>query len=62
MVLNYTESGAVKIDMTEYIDKKCLHDLPKEMQGHATTPATDNLYVIDNDSKALNKDKSEFFS
>ena len=31
MILDYTESGVVKIDMTKYIGKKCLHDLPKEI-------------------------------
>ena len=61
MRLDYTEHSTVKIDMTEYIRKKCLHDLPKEMEGHATTPACDNLYIVDNDSPKLNKDDSDFF-
>ena len=61
MILDYMEYGAVKIDMTEYIENKCLHDLSTQIQGQASTPESDNLYIIDNDSKALNKEESDIF-
>ena len=61
MILDYMEYGAVKIDMTEYIEKKFLYDLPTQMQGQATTPESYNPYVIDNNSKALNKEESDRF-
>jgi hypothetical protein len=43
MVLDYTEDGAVKIDMREYL-LKIIEAMPERMDGTATTPAAAHLF------------------
>ena len=54
MILDYNEDGCVKIDMVEYVNK-WLVDLPENMKGKARTPAADDLFIIDVDSKLLDQ-------
>ena len=62
MTLDFSNIGTVQITMVDYI-KGILADMPDDMlQGHAATPATQNLFVINTgDSLRLDKDKAEFF-
>jgi Reverse transcriptase (RNA-dependent DNA polymerase) len=60
MILDYSQPGVVKIDMTEYV-KMVLHDIPVEMIGVATTPAANHLFDINEESEKLNDDKKSVF-
>jgi hypothetical protein len=61
MTLDYTVRGKVKIDMTEYLQKKVLDEMPEDMDGTATSPAAAHLFEIVEGIELLDKDKSEFF-
>jgi hypothetical protein len=60
MTLDYTEDGVVKIDMRDYVSK-ILEELPKDMEGTATTPAAGHLFVIRDEAVTLGTKDSEFF-
>jgi hypothetical protein len=60
MILDYSEPGCVKVDMTENL-KKILDEMPEEMDGTATTPAADYLFTIVEGIELLDKETSEFF-
>jgi hypothetical protein len=60
MLLDYTETGVVKIDMQEYVTKILLK-MPKDMDGTASLPAAEYLFTIKNGVELLNQEKSEFF-
>ncbi len=45
MLLDYSESGIVKINMIEYI-QKILDEMPENMDGTATSPAADYLFKV----------------
>ena len=61
MTLDYTKSGKVAVDMTEYIENKILNDLPDDFNGTAVTPAANHLFDINDDCPKLSTDKSELF-
>ena len=60
MLLDYTETGVVKIDMQEYVTK-ILGEMPEDMDGTASSPAAEYLFTIKNGIELLNQEKSEFF-
>jgi hypothetical protein len=60
MLLDYTETGIVKIDMQDYV-KKVLLEMPDNMDGTASSPAAADLFHIQDGIEALEKDKREFF-
>jgi Reverse transcriptase (RNA-dependent DNA polymerase) len=60
MVLDFSQAGAVKISMIDYI-QMVLHDLPEEMIGHAVTPAANYLFDVDNTCAKLGKDKKDIY-
>jgi Reverse transcriptase (RNA-dependent DNA polymerase) len=60
MVLDFSNEGAVKISMVDYI-KMVLHDLPPEMVGSATTPAANYLFNVDSNSKQLDKQRKDVY-
>ena len=60
MTLDYTKVGSVKIYIIEYVGK-CLKELPKDMDWITTTPAIDNLFIINIDSSALDKESAAYF-
>ena len=63
MVLDYTTKGKVRIDMRQYISKilQELEHLKDGWEGKAITPATENLFKIDDNAKKLEKTVSESF-
>jgi hypothetical protein len=60
MLLDYTETGVVRIDMQEYV-KKVLIEMPDDMDGTASSPAAEYLFDIQDGIEALDKEKREFF-
>jgi hypothetical protein len=60
MTLDYSEDGAVKIDMRDYV-KKMLDEMPEKMDGTATSPAAEHLFQIQDNIELLHESKSEFF-
>jgi hypothetical protein len=60
MTLDYSEPGLIKVDMIDYV-KKVLDEMPKDMDGTATSPAGDYLFKIVEDIQLLDKDTSKFF-
>ena len=63
MLLDYETKGKVRIDMRQYICKilKELEHLKDGWEGNAITPATENLFKINNAAAKLNKTVSESF-
>jgi hypothetical protein len=59
MILDYTEVGKVKIDMSNYIDAM-VNEFPEDVE-EKTTPWTGNLFKVDSSSPKLSKLKSEQF-
>jgi hypothetical protein len=60
MTLDYSEAGFVKLDMKDYA-AKILDEMPKDIDGTATTPTADYLFQIIDGIKCLDKATSEFF-
>jgi hypothetical protein len=60
MTLDYSTPGAVKIDMTAYVDK-VLEEAPTSMDGKASTPADKNLFEVREDIPALETEDADFF-
>jgi hypothetical protein len=60
MTLHYSEDGADKIDMREYL-RKILGEMPKSMEGTATSPAAEHLFQIQDNIELLDESDGEFF-
>jgi hypothetical protein len=60
MILDYLEPGFVKLVMTSYVNK-ILDEMPEEMDGTATSPATAYMFQIVKGIEPLNETTSEFF-
>ena len=60
MLIDYSESGYVRIDMREYITK-ILDEVPPEMRGRATTPAAAYLFDINENCAKLTEEEARFF-
>jgi hypothetical protein len=60
MMLDYTEDGAVKIDMQEYLEK-LLVDIPERMDGTAKTPAAGHLFEVRDGIENLTTERTELF-
>jgi hypothetical protein len=59
MILDYTEKGKVKIDMTDYV-KAMIREFPEELKGRTTTPASERIFEV-NESSKLNDEQREIF-
>jgi hypothetical protein len=60
VTIDYSEKGKVKFTMYDYLED-ILDEMPAYMKGTAPTPASDNLFDVDEDSPALNEKEYEFF-
>ena len=60
MMLNYSITGNLKIDMVDYIEKM-LEEFPEELVGGAAIPATDVLFKVNEGGKKLNEEKAQQF-
>ena len=55
MVLDFSEQGRLKVDMTDYATT-ILSDLPDDMRGASKYPAGRNLFTIREQTPKLNED------
>jgi hypothetical protein len=53
ITIDYSEIGKVKFTMYKYLED-ILNEMPVDMNGTTPTPASDNLFDVDEDSLALN--------
>ena len=60
MVLDYSETGKVKIDMTDYVEKM-VEEFEYELPQSAKTPAAEHLFKINNNCEKLNEKMSTDF-
>jgi hypothetical protein len=60
ITIDYSERGKVMFTMHDYLED-IVDEMPDDMNGTAPTPASDNLFDVDEDSIALNKKESDFF-
>ena len=60
MKIDYRQQGKVKFVMYDYIDK-ILEELPMNMGGLATTPASSYLFNTDPGCKILSNDEGQLF-
>jgi hypothetical protein len=60
MTLDCSESGYVNLDVRACI-KKLLEEMPKDMDGTATSPAADHLLKIVDGVTMFDEATSEFF-
>ena len=52
MTLDYSEDGAVKIDMREYIDA-VVNEFPYKLGNERRCPWTERLFKVDSESKRI---------
>jgi hypothetical protein len=60
MTIDYSEKGKVKFTMIDYI-KGMLDELPGDMEGTVTTPASSHLFDVNDDAEKLSDAMSEMF-
>jgi len=60
LTIDYSEKGKVKFTMYDYLED-IVEGMPDDMKGTAPTPASDNLFDIDEESPALNEKEADFF-
>ena len=60
MWLDFSLDGKVQVQMFDYIDNM-LGDLPEDMCGMVTSPATDHLFTVSDTGKKLTREQSEMF-
>jgi hypothetical protein len=60
LTIDYSEKGKVKFTMYDYLED-IVEGMPGDMNGTSPTPASDNLFDIDEGSPALNEKETDFF-
>jgi hypothetical protein len=60
ITINYSEKEKVKFTMYDYLED-ILNEMPDDMNGTAPTPASNNLFEVDEESPALHDKESYFF-
>jgi hypothetical protein len=60
ITIDYSEVNRVKFTMYDYLED-ILDEMPDDMNGTAPTPASANLFDVDEDSTLLNEKESDFF-
>ena len=60
MTLDFSIDGKVQISMEEYI-RNMLRELPEDMDGMATTPATEHLFKVNETPTYLDENGAMFF-
>jgi hypothetical protein len=60
MILDFMQDGAVKIDMRYYLDQM-QEDFPYPVVASTTTPWTEKLFKVDNDSPHLEEERRKVF-
>jgi hypothetical protein len=60
ITIDYSNKSKVVFTMYDYLED-ILGDMPDDKNGTAPTPASDNLFDVDEDSPLLNEKESDFF-
>ncbi|MGK3737709.1 MAG: hypothetical protein ACI90V_004556, partial [Bacillariaceae sp.] len=60
LTIDYSENQKVKFTMYDYLED-ILEEMPGDMNGTSPTPASDNLFDVDEDSPALSEKEADFF-
>jgi hypothetical protein len=60
ITIDYSEKGKVRFTMYDYLED-ILDEMPDDMNGTAPTPASDNMFDVDEESPTLNEKESDFF-
>jgi hypothetical protein len=60
ITIDYSKMGRVKFTMYDYLED-VLDEMPDDMNGTAPTPASNNMFEVDEDLIALNERESDFF-
>jgi hypothetical protein len=60
MTVDFSEKGDVKIIMKDYI-RQMLDELPDDMVGEATTPASLHLFSVNENDEKLDEENAEMF-
>jgi hypothetical protein len=59
MTIDYSEKGKVKFIMYDYLED-IMAEMPDDMRSTSPTPASDNLFDVDENSTPLNEKESDF--
>ena len=60
MTVDFSIDGKLQISMEEYI-RNMLTELPEDMDGMATTPATEHMFKINETPTYLDENEAMFF-
>jgi hypothetical protein len=60
ITIDYSEIDKVKFTMYDYLED-IINEMPDNMNGTSPTPATDQLFDVEEESPALNEKESDFF-
>jgi hypothetical protein len=60
MELDYSINGQVTINMSDYI-KTIISEIPEDMRGVASTPASNHLFVVNHDPVILDEPRQKLF-
>ena len=60
ITIDYSEEGKVKFTMYDYLED-ILDDMPDDMNGTSPTPASNNLFDVEDDSPLLSEKEKDFF-
>jgi hypothetical protein len=60
LTIDYSKKNNVIFTMYDYLED-ILESMPEDMNGTSPTPASDNLFDVDDDSPSLNEKESDFF-
>ena len=60
MVLDYSEPGKVKVDMTDYVEKM-IEEFEYELPKSAKTPAAEHLFKVNDKCEKLNEKMASDF-
>jgi hypothetical protein len=60
ITIDYSKKDKVKFTMYDYLED-VIAEMPGDMKGTAPTPASDNLFSVDEESPPLNEKESDFF-
>jgi hypothetical protein len=60
ITIDYSEKGKVKFTMYDYLED-VVSDMPDDMRGTSPTPASDNLFDVDEESTLLTEKEADFF-
>jgi hypothetical protein len=60
MRLDYSEKGVLKVDMTDYVESM-IEDFPDSLTGTASSPWTEKLFKVDEESKKIGESRRQTF-